>query len=457
MDFIGVLAKIGQVVPSAPKPIRRPSLGRRILYTILAAISFILLSATPLYGVDRAGLTQLSPIVSIVLAMSSGTLAQLGIGPIVTGGLILQILVGAKILNLDLSNPEDRSKFTLATKGLAIILAAVEAAGFVISGVYWYIPHIKPLWIKAIVFLQLMWGAILIITLDEALQKGWGLGSGVSLFILIGVAQRFFAELLAVHPVSEDIPEPLGLIPYMINSISNGKVNLHDMFVGRLFRGLPSLTGLVATIVMIAVITYLSVAHINIPITLARYGGIRTRVPLQLMYVTNIPVLLAAILISDIVLVLNLLETYLRVDASAIRLFLSSPSLARIVYNPLPTLGYIALFMLLCIGFGILWVEIAGLNPEAQAENLVRSDLNIPGMRRSSKILSSYLARYIYPLTIFSSIAVAVIALAGDLLGTFGSGTGLLLAVGILYNFYQILAYERTLEMYPLLKKFIGE
>ncbi|MEM4513047.1 MAG: preprotein translocase subunit SecY, partial [Ignisphaera sp.] len=151
MDFIGVLAKIGQVIPSAPKPIRRPSLGRRILYTALAAISFILLTATPLYGIDRAGLTQLSPIVSIVLAMSSGTLAQLGIGPIVTGGLILQILVGAKILDLDLSNPEDRSKFTLATKGLAIILAAVEAAGFVISGMYWYIPQIKPLWIKAIV------------------------------------------------------------------------------------------------------------------------------------------------------------------------------------------------------------------------------------------------------------------------------------------------------------------
>lgn len=457
MDFMEVLAKIGQVIPSAPRPTRRPSLGRRLLYTALAAIAFILLSATPLYGIDKAGLTQLSPVISIVLAMSSGTLAQLGIGPIVTSGLILQILVGAKILDIDLSNPEDRTKFTLATKGLAIILAAVEAAGFIISGVFWFIPQTKPLWIKIAVFLQLMWGAILIMILDEAIQKGWGIGSGVSLIILIGVAQRFFAELLAPHPATEEINEPLGLIPYIVNAIQNKNINLYDVFIGRLFRGLPSVTGLIVTIVLIAVISYLSVAKINIPITVARYRGVKTRIPLQLLYVTNIPVLLTAILISDIILVLNLLETYLKIDVSGIRMFLSSPSLARIIYDPLRTVSYIALFLLLCIGFGILWVEIAGLNPEAQAENLVKADLDIPGMRRSTKVLSNYLARYIYPLTVFSSIAVAVIAIIGDIFGTFGSGVGLLLAVGILYNFYQILVYERTLEMYPLLKKFLGE
>lgn len=457
MDFIGILAKIGQVIPSSPKPVRRPSLSKRLFYTILAAIAFIVLSATPLYGVERPGLTEISPIVGIVLAMGSGTLTQLGIGPIVTSGLILQILVGAKILSLDLSNPEDRSKFTLATKGLAIILAIVEAIGFVISGIYWHIPQITPWWIKVIVFLQLVWGAILIIILDETIQKGWGIGSGVSLIILIGVAQRFFGELLATHQVSGQITEPLGLIPYIVNSIQNKNFNIFDALIGRLLKGLPSLTGLIATIILIAIITYLSVARINIPITVTRYGGIRTRIPLQLLYVTNIPVLLTAILISNIVLILNLLETYLRIDASVVRVFLSSPSLARLIYDPLGAVGYIALFLLLCIGFGILWVEIAGLNPEAQAENLVKSDLNIPGMRRSAKVLSSYLARYIYPLTIFSSIAVAIIAIAGDIFGTFGSGVGLLLAVGILYNFYQVLVYERTLEMYPLLKRLLGE
>lgn len=457
MDFIGLLARLGQVIPSAPRPARRPSLGKRILFTALVAIAFILLTSTPLYGIERAGLGALSPVISIVLAMSSGTLAQLGIGPIVTSGLILQILVGARILNIDLSDPSGRSKFTLASKGLAILLAVVEAAGFVVSGVYWFIPHAVPWWIKAVVFLQLLWGGIIIVILDEAVQKGWGLGSGISLFILIGVAQRFFAELFTPHPASEEVAEPLGLIPYLASSLQSGTLNVYDLFLGRLLRGYPSITGLIVTLILIAVIAYLSVARINIPIAVARYGGIKTRVPLQLMYVTNIPVLLTAILISDIVLVANLLQSYLGIDTTGIRAFLSTPSLARIIYDPLGSIAYIALFMLLCIGFGLLWIELAGLSPEAQAENLIKADLNVPGMRRSTKVLSNYLARYIYPLAIFSSIAVATIAIVGDIFGSFGSGTGLLLAVGILYNYYQILAYERTLEMYPLLKRFVGE
>ncbi|MEM4795675.1 MAG: preprotein translocase subunit SecY [Ignisphaera sp.] len=458
MGFMDVLAKIGLVVPSAPRPVRRPSLGKRLLFTGLAAIAFILLSATPLYGIQRVGVSPISPMISIVLAMASGTLAQLGIGPIVTSGLILQILVGAKIIDMDLNDPEDRRKFTLANKGLAIILAIVEAAGFVISGIFWYIPQAVSVWVKVAVFLQLLWGSIIIIVLDEAIQKGWGLGSGISLFILIGVAQRFFSELLAPHSISEEIAMPYGLIPYIVESARNGYISFYDMFIGRLFYGYPSLTGLIVTIVLIAVITYLSVARINIPIAVARYGGIRTKVPLQLMYVTNIPVLLTGILISNVLLILNLLRNYLGIDlVNVAGPYLSSPTLARFSVYPIQSMIYVALFLVLCIGFGILWIEIAGLNPEAQAENLIKAELNIPGMRRSTKILSSYLARYIYPLTIFSSIAVAVIALVGDIFGSFGTGTGLLLAVGILYNYYQILVYERTLEMYPLLKRFIGE
>lgn len=452
-----LLAKLGQIVPSAPRPARRPSLGKRMLYTLLASIAFILLSSTPLYGIERPGMTNLPLMLSIVLAMTSGTLAQLGIGPIVTAGLILQILVGAKIIDMDLSNPEDRSKFTLASKGLAIILALVEATGFIVSGIYWSIPQTVPLWLKVVVLLQLLWGAVIIIVIDEAIQKGWGLGSGVSLFILIGVAQRFFSDLLATTHVSETVQEPFGLVPYIVNAMHSGGLNLKSLFIDRLFYGLPSLTGLIVTIVLIGVITYLSVARINIPIALARYGGIKTKVPLQLMYVTNIPVLLTGILISDVILVSNLLQSYLNIEASGIRDFLSTPTLARIMYYPLQSLAYIALFLLLCIAFGFLWVELAGLNPEVQAENLVKANMNIPGMRSSSRVLSGYLARYIYPLTAFSSIAVAVIALVGDIFGSFGSGTGLLLAVGIIYSYYQMLVYERTLEMYPILKRFLGE
>jgi preprotein translocase subunit SecY len=459
---IKALAKMGMVIPSAPKPVKRPSLGRRLLYTGLVALAFMLLGSTPLYGIERAGTLPFSPIVSIVLAMAAGTLAQLGIGPIVTSSLILQILVGAKILDLDLSDPEARKNFTAASKGLGLILAIVEAAGFVFSGLYWNYPAGVSLWIKLLVFAQLLWGAIIIAMLDEAVQKGWGLGSGVSLFILIGVAQRFFSELLTPTAIQtsslQTRSEIYGLIPYIITTLRDGSFDIYHTIIGRLAIGYPTLIGFIVSIVLIAILTYLNAAHINVPITMSRYGGIKSRVPLQLLYVTNIPVLLTGILISDIILILTLLRNFLGVElVESVRPYLSAPSLYSFIYNTMPSIVYTAIFLALCILFGILWIEIAGLNPEAQADNLIKAGLDIPGMRRNPRILASYLSRYIYPLTVFSSIVVAAIALVGDILGSYGTGTGLLLAVGIVYNYYQILAYERTLEMYPLLRRFIGE
>jgi preprotein translocase subunit SecY len=456
LSLIEILAKIGQIIPSAPRPIKRVPIGKRLVFTVLVAIAYIILASTKLYGIQTAGHGALSPVISIILAMQSGTFAQLGIGPIVTAGLILQILVGAKILNIDLNDPEGRQKFTLASKGLGIILAIIEATGFVVSGVYWYTPQVVSAWIKIAVTLQLIWGGILIIMLDEAVQKGWGMGSGISLFILIGVAWRFFSELLTPYSV-ESGGEIYGLIPYIIVMARNGALDFWHVFITRLAIGYPTIVGLATSIILIIILSYLNAARINIPIVISRYGGIKTKVPLQLLYVTNIPVLLTGILISNIILFLNLLQNRIGVEvANKILSYLTPPTMYHFIYSPWTSITYVIIFLVLCILFGLLWVEIAGLNPEAQAENLINAGLDIPGMRRNPKILASYLTRYIYPLTVFSSIVVAVISLVGDVFGSYGTGMGILLAVGILFNYYQMLLYERTIEMYPMLKRLVG-
>lgn len=455
MTALDALAKISVIVPTAPRPVKRPSLVKRLLFTFLAAIVYIILSSTPLYGVQTAGRIHGPPILSIILAMNWGTLAQLGIGPIVTASLILQILAGAKIVSVDLSNSEDREKFTLASKGLAVLLAAVEAAAFVIGGVYWYIPQAVPWWVKVAVFAQLFWGGVVIMMMDEVVQKGWGMGSGVSLFILVGVAQRFFTELLGPATV-EAGGEIYGLIPYIINAARLGNLDVHYILVGRMLHNYPALVGLITSVALVAVLAYLNVARINVPIVLGRYGGLRSKVPLQLLYVTNIPVLLTSILISNVILMLNLLREYLGVEAvTAAITYLSPPNIFTFQYYPLQAVIYIVLFFCLCIAFGLLWVELAGLSPEAQAENLVKAGLEVPGMRRSTKVLASYLSKYVYSLTIFSSIVVALVSLVGDIFGCYGTGVGLLLATGIVYNYYQMLIYERSLEMYPLLRRFV--
>lgn len=466
MGLLDLFAAIGRWLPSTPKPKRKVSLSKRLIFTGVAVAVFVALASTPLYGIEKAGLGAglFSPFLAIVFAMQQGTLAQLGIGPIVDAGLILQILVGAKFLDLDLTDPEDRRLFTLAEKGLAIVIAIIMAGGYVITNRLFWPYTTPPLWIRLVVFIQLLWGFLLILFMDEAIQKGWGIGSGISLFILTGVARRVFTDMFSpfMIPVG-DSKEPIGFIPYVIHQAMNGRFVVEDMFIRfrePLRMTLPNLIGFVTTITLIGVLAYLQAAKIYVPITSSRYHGVRSRVPLQLLYVSNIPVLLASILFSNIAVFASILAanpSFSGVASMLNHYFRAPPNLFTLIYDPTKFVVYTVTFFAFSLLFGFAWVEIGGLSPEMQAEQLIRSGLEIPGMRRSTKILTQYLARYIYPLALLSTLIVVVIALIGDLFFTYGSGVGLLLGVGIVYNYYRILAYEQTLEMYPALKKFLGE
>ena len=127
------------------------------------------------------------------------------------------------------------------------------------------------------------------------------------------------------------------------------------------------------------------------------------------------------------------------------------------VSDPLRTLSFAISWTILAIIFGYIWVELAGLNPRDQAKNLIESGMEIPGMRRNPKVLESVLSKYIYPLTLLSSIIVALITIVADIFGAYGTGTGILLAVGIINQYYMMITYERALETFPLLRKLLGE
>ncbi len=473
MAVLEALAKIGEYFPGVPKPVIKPTLGRRFLYTFIALALYILMSSVPLYGIQHVGgfLGDLPQIVQIVFASTQGTLAQLGIGPIVTAGLIMQILVGSKIINLDLSRPEGRRLFTLSQKTLAIIIASVEAFGFVIIGSnFWFLTGPNPVFdvdasaaIRAFVWFQLVFATLIVILLDEMLQKGWGIGSGISLFILAGVAMSVFNNIFSPFPVSETTSEPLGFIPFLVWASMNGTLDMQNLFVRvnpQIGQTLPGLLGLISMIVLIVILIYLQRMKVYIPVTTQRLRGIKTRVPLQFLYVTNIPVLLVSILFSDLIIFRSLLSA----NPTAAEI------LDRVIYYLNPPRGYfelfvdplrIAVFTILFTGlallFGLMWIEVAGLSPSGQAERLIKAGLEVPGLRRNPRVLEALLAKYIYPLAVLSTLIVVSIVIVADLTLAYGGGIGILLSIGILEQYYNMIAYERALEAYPLLKRIIGE
>jgi preprotein translocase subunit SecY len=83
--------------------------------------------------------------------------------------------------------------------------------------------------------------------------------------------------------------------------------------------------------------------------------------------------------------------------------------------------------------------------------------MEIPGYRRSGRAVEQILKRYIPAVTVLGGVVVGLIAGVTDFFGVFGSGMGILLSVGIIYQYYETLMQERAAEMYPAFRRLFGE
>lgn len=92
----------------------------------------------------------------------------------------------------------------------------------------------------------------------------------------------------------------------------------------------------------------------------------------------------------------------------------------------------------------------------AQANNILKSGLQIPGFRKDTRILESILSRYVMPLTVMGGLAIGLLASLADVLGALVGGTALLLGIMITFQFYQNIAQQHALDMNPAMKKLMG-
>ncbi|MCD6089304.1 preprotein translocase subunit SecY, partial [Candidatus Bathyarchaeota archaeon] len=206
--FLRAFEPIIRIIPEVKSPTKRVSFNERLFWTGAALVIFLVMSEVPLYGLGGGGMESLA-YYRVIFASSRGTLMELGIGPIVTAGLILQMLASAKFIEVDFSNPEDRSLFTGVSKVFSILLTAFQASAYIISGLFGRLNFIQSI----IIFLQLLSAGLIVILLDEMVQKGWGIGSGISLFILAGVARQIMLCCFSVIVVGEaGSVRPYGII-----------------------------------------------------------------------------------------------------------------------------------------------------------------------------------------------------------------------------------------------------
>jgi protein transport protein SEC61 subunit alpha len=147
------------------------------------------MSQMPLYGIVSSDSSDPLFWLRMMMASNRGTLMELGITPIITSGMVFQLLAGTHILDIDMGLKTDRELYQTAQKLLAIIMSFGQACVYVFSGLYGP-PSELGLGICVLLVVQLVIAGLIVILLDELLQKGYGLGSGISLFIATNVCEQ---------------------------------------------------------------------------------------------------------------------------------------------------------------------------------------------------------------------------------------------------------------------------
>ncbi len=474
--FLSLFKPVGRILPEIKKPERKVSFNEKIFWTAIVLVIFLVMTEIPLYGVSPSAADQFGQL-RVIFASQRGTLMELGIGPIVTAGLILQLLAGSSIIKCDMSNPEDRGLFTSASKVFSIVLTGIQAGAYILSGMYgtpFGDPNAGgiPGGTVLIIFLQLIAAGIVVMLMDELVQKGWGLGSGISLFIMAGVAQQIFWSTFA---------PPTGLFYGSLSAYLGGAQSLQDWIIG---AGVyPSLVGFIATIAVFLVIIYLQGVRIELPMSYAGYKGFRSRYPIKLLYVSNLPVIFASALFANVYFFSQLLWSQLGQPAPGTNIlfqiigdysynatsgsvtpvgglayFVTAPrNIQGVISAPLQAAAYAGILIAFCAVFSLIWLEVGGLGPDKVAKQLMDSGMQIPGYRRSERPIQQILKRYIPVVTVLGGIIVGIVAAFSDFLGAFGTGTGILLSVGIVYQYYELLMRERAAEMFPAFRRILGE
>jgi preprotein translocase subunit SecY len=497
--------------PAVRKPEGHVTFRTKIMWTILCLVLYFILTNIMIYGL-KGEIIDLFAGYRFIMAGASGSIMHLGIGPIVTASIILQLFVGAKIIKLDLTKKEDKAIYQGTQKILVIVMILVEA----VPQIFGYLSPSGGLVdmvggnvANLIIISQLFVGAFLVFLMDELISK-WGIGSGISLFIAAGVSQALFTGLFNWLPVNPGLPygagigglefnPPAGVLPgtaYLVSEYNLAQIvdgGFQTIFIGH--GGYPNaIVPLLGTIFIFLIVVYTESSRIELPLAHGKVRGARGRYPIRLIYASNIPVILMAALLANV----NMFAMLMYRAGNSIPLlggkwWIGNYDLS-ISTQPLsggawylsnlggingwlmPILGggvagghnaiqyalkviiYLSVMIFGSILFAKFWIETTNMGPSAVAKQIQSSGMQIPGFRRDPRVLGRVLERYIPVVTVIGGAAVGALAGFSDAIGTVGnaSGTGLLLTVGIMINLYEQIAKEQAMEMHPVLRGFFG-
>lgn len=465
-----VLDLVRPFVPYLPEvigPQRKIAFNQRVLWTVVVLLMFLVMSEIPLYGIVSSNTSDPLMWLRMMLASNRGTLMELGITPIVSSGMVFQLLMGTGIVEI---NPEDRSDRELlqaAQKLLAVILSFGQATVYVLTGMYG-VPSSLGTGVCLLLVVQLVFAALIVILLDELLQKGYGLGSGTSLFVATNTCEQVLWKSFSPNTISGSRGyEFEGAVVALVHLLATRRDKKHALVEAFTRQTQPNMSQVVVTLGLFFVVLYAQALKIDLPVQSTKARGSVGSFPIRLFYTSNMPIMLQGALASNIFLISQMvftrfpdsiftkllgvweaskLGTGQLVAVSGVAYYIQMPeSWHELIRDPFKAFTYVAFVLGGCALFSKTWVEISGTGPREVARQFRDQGLTIQGSRDTS--VYRELKRIIPTAAMLGGAAIGFLTVSSDLLGTLGSGSGILLAVTTIYGYTETAAKEGGIQL----------
>ncbi len=367
--------------------LRDATLRKRIGFTIAALVVFRLLAAIPMPGIDAASLSRLlagNQFLGLLDVFSGGgisklSIVMLGVGPYITGSIIMQLLTMMFPSMKSMMQEEGeagRQKLSQYSRYISVPLSLLQAYAFIaLFQSQNVIPDMTGFTL-AVSVIVIAAGSLLLMWIGELISE-FGIGNGVSLII--------FAGIVAVIPqkISQFIAafDPANLPLYLLSIV----------------------IGLVVVIAVVVV----TEAERSVPVTYAKqvrgnkvYGGVSTYLPLRLNQAGVIPIIFALSILLFPQIISNYFSNSTNVQvadiASSVSSFLADPTYHAVIY-----------FFLVFI-FTYFYTAVT-FDPKQISENLQKGGAFIPGVRPGESTMD-YLGKIVTRITLVGALFLGIIA-----------------------------------------------
>ena len=410
----------------------------------------------PIYGIERAVSSDPFYWMRVILASNRGSLMELGISPIATAGLVMQLLAGSRIIEMNYSSKEDRALFNGGQKLLGVLITIAYAVAYVASGMYGDVAAIGT-GNAILIVVQLVCAGIMVLTFDELLCKGYGIGSGISLLIAANICETIVWKALSPTTINTGRgTEFEGAIIALFHLIFTRSDKLSALKEALYRQNLPNLTNLLATVLIFVAVIYFQAWRVNLPVKYQKYRGQEGSYSIKLFYTSNMPIILQTAFVSNIYFfsqmfytnapkspLVQLLGTWEGPDdqgkflpIGGLAYYITPPtSFAELIYDPFHAVFYLVFVLTACAIFSKCWIEVSGSSVRDVARQLKNEQIIMKGHRDSA--LAGVLNRYIPAAATFGGMCVGALAVLADFLGAIGTGSGILLSVTIIFHFFE--------------------